>query len=91
MASNDAWALAGMNGAALVGPGQTFTGLSRGYQVVDTAVLDYSIITPAGAIEPVYVAGTQAIGVRINAPISVITVGTGQVLAYPESTSYTIA
>jgi len=90
MASNDAWALAGMNGAAMVGPGQTFTGLSRGYQVADTAVLDYDIVRPEGTVESVSVAGTQAIGVRINAPIAVLAVTSGQVLVYPESTSYVI-
>ena len=91
MASNDAWALAGMNGAALVGPGQAFTGLSRGYQVVDTAVLNYDIVLPDGTNGGVTVVGTQTIGVRINAPIAVLSVTSGQVLVYPESTSYTIA
>ena len=91
MAANDAWLLQGMNGAAPVESGETFTGLSRGFQVIDTATVSYSVRNPAGSAVAVAPVGNYTIGVKIDAPVVSLTVTGGTVLMFPESLDYTVA
>lgn len=91
MAANDAWDLQGMNGGVPVEAGETFTGLSRGFQVLDDAIVAYSMVKPDGLTQAVAPIGTHAIGVYIGGPIVSLAVTSGTVSVFPTSTDYTIA
>lgn len=87
--ANDAWDLQGLNGGVAIAPGQTFTGMSRGLQVVNDASFDYDLVNPAGA--PVTLSVTAALtGVYLGGPVSAITVSSGLVVAFPTAKAYTV-
>lgn len=88
MAANDAWLLQGMNGGVMVGPGQVFTGLSRGFFGFTGATFSVGLVNPAGA--PATVAISQSNDAYVPGSVATITVTSGSVIAYPDSTSYTV-
>lgn len=89
MGKGDAYQLQGLDGGVAVASGQTFTGLSRGLQVVNTGGFTYGLINPAGASVGVVVTSAPA-GIFLRGPVSSIEVTSGLVVAFPSSTTYTI-
>ena len=89
MAANDAWVLQGMNGAVPIASGQTFTGLSRGVFAFGGLSATVTMLKPDGATATS--AFSTTFEVYIPGPFTVIAVTAGTVLAYPESTAYTVA
>ena len=88
--ANDAFQLQGLNGGVAIAAGQTFTGMSRGLQVVADAAFDYDLVNPQGTPVTVSVASLTA-GIFLGGPVSEIAVASGIVVAFPASTDYTVA
>jgi len=88
--ANDAFQLQGLNGGVPIGAGETFTGMSRGLQVVEDAAFDYDLVNPLGTAATVTVASLAA-GIFLGGPVSEIVVTSGIVVAFPASTDYTVS
>lgn len=88
--ANDAYQLQGRDGWDIVGPGQSFTGRSRGAQVVEDADVVFTNRSPKNEVKAVSLSAAPA-GLFVGGTITVVDVTTGQVLVYPDSADYTIA
>lgn len=90
MAANDAWMLQGLNGADVVGLGQTFTGRSHGALVLEGGDQEFVFVKPSGA-GTTAILSTSSAGQPILGVVTSVVVTSGQVQVFPDSTDYTIA
>lgn len=88
---NDAYQLQGRNGVDVVGAGQTFTGRSAGLLVTDTATFDFEVVKPNGSDTATFSSAERPIGFFPGGTVTQVTVTSGEIAVYPESTVYTIA
>ena len=87
---NEAFQLQGRNGGDVVGTGQTFTGRSAGFLVANEANLEFEAVLPVGTSNCTLIMPAAPAGFFSGGTIVTLTVTTGDVLVYPESTNYTI-